>query len=50
VEADDAEEAFRNWEEPADFCSRCLLVGIIPESNLTHWKLKNDGIPLEMKN
>ncbi len=50
VEADDAEEAFANWEPPADFSSQWLLVGIIPESDLAYWKLKNDGIPLEMKN
>ncbi len=50
VEANDAEEAFVKWEPPADFSSRWLLVGIIPESDLHPWKLKNDGIPLEMKN
>jgi hypothetical protein len=49
VEADDAEEAFANWEPPADFSSQWLLVGIIPESDLHLWKLKNDGIPLELR-
>jgi hypothetical protein len=50
IEADDAEKAFVNWQPPPDYSEQWLLVGIIPESDLHLWKLKNDGIPLEIRN